>query len=508
MFKYRNPLSFMLRTGMLPNRAAELYGYSPTTLRKYRSMAIEKGLTADQMDEMTDSALCAYLSANKQTSTKIFPDWQAEIEYLEKGYNRSEAHMRYIANVPAGRGLSYSSYCENLRKHLKKRLPIFRHIHVPGRSEQSDFAGYEPVGLNEAGERCTFSLFVCVLPFSHYIFAEATRSESTSDHIHCHVSALEYYGGAPEIITTDNLKASVVGFRARRVPIINPRFLAFGEYYNVDMRPARPRTPTDKASVEGAVKLVQRLLRLRLNERPLLPLAEINKLLRQVVEDWNNRPMKRAGGQSRRQKFLGVEKDLLQPLPAERMSFIDPAVKRRVNVDYHVAYDNVFYSVDHKLIDKEVSVRASDHKVEIRHDNEIVAIHARSYTQFSYVTLSQHRPPNHLSYLKNTVEDWAVTQHPLIAEWALACVPAKTGRRDKERILVRLRNTRRIFGQDRLVKAIERAKENDALNYRFVNDMLENNMEAVRLDAKRGALSSPSHNVRGAEYFWGGQHGE
>lgn len=80
MFKYRKPLSFMLRTGTLPNRAAELYGNSPNTLRKYSRRALEKGLTADQMDDMSESELCAFLSANKSPSTKVHPDWNAEVQ--------------------------------------------------------------------------------------------------------------------------------------------------------------------------------------------------------------------------------------------------------------------------------------------------------------------------------------------------------------------------------------------------------------------------------------------
>lgn len=335
-----------------------------------------------------------------------------------------------------------------------------------------------------------------------------TRTQSTSDHIYSHIEALEHFGGAPEIAVTDNLKAAVIGFRNGKVSIINPRFLAFGEYYNMDIRPARPGTPTDKASVEVAVKLVQRLLRLRLSGRPLLPLSDINRILRRVLEDLNNRPMKRSGGQSRLQKFITSERDLLQPLPAEPMSFLDPAVRRRVAGDYHVSYDNVLYSVDHKLINQEVSVRASDRVVEIRHDNKIVAVHARSNVPFSYITLPMHRPPNHNNYLNDTIEQWAEGQPPQIADWALACIPRKSGRRDKDRLLVRLGNTKRIFGQERLIKAIERAKDNDALTYSFVNDMLENGMEDVRLDRKRGALPASSQNVRGATYFAGGDHGE
>lgn len=63
-----------------------------------------------------------------------------------------------------------------------------------------------------------------------------------------------------------------------------------------------------------------------------------------------------------------------------------------------------------------------------------------------------------------------------------------------------------VHGKDRLVKAIQRAKENDALTFTFVNDMLENRMEEVRLEPKRGASPAPTLNVRGADNYAGGEN--
>lgn len=504
MFKFRQQISHMLRTGALPGRTAKLYGGSPNTLRKYRRTALENNLTAKKLAEMTDTELAALMRGYRSTPTKVHPVWEDEISYLEKGYNRSEAHMRYTDAVPRGMALSYSAYCENLRNFLAKKDPVFRHVHVPARSMQADYAGYKPIGLDEEGNRKDFNLFVCVLPYSHFIYADVTMTQSTTDHIHSHVAALEFFGGVPETNVTDNLKAAVIGHRNGRVPIINPRFLSFGEHYNIDIRPARVETPTDKASVEIAVKLVQRALRLRLNTKPLMSMVDINKVVRSVVDDWNNRTMKRSGGLSRREKFESEERELLQPLPVERLSFLDPPVRRQVSADYHIGFDNSFYSVDHKLIGEQVTVRASNRVVEIRHDNKVIAIHARSNVPHNYVTLPQHRPASHKLYLNDSIEDWAETQHPEVADWAFACIPKKAGRRDRDRILVRLRNVKAIHGQDRLVKAIQRAKESDALTFTFVNDMLENHMEDARLETKRGSAPAPTLNVRGAAYFAGG----
>jgi hypothetical protein len=171
-------------------------------------------------------------------------------------------------------------------------------------------------------------------------------------------------------------------------------------------------------------------------------------LLREILNALNNKVMKRAGGLPRNEKFLQCEKELLQPLPSERLSYLDPAVNGRFAADYHVSYDNVHYSLDNKLINQEVSVRSpgrdSPRQQNCGHPSAFICLTLLCQS-------SQHRPANHNSYLNDKIEDWAASQHPEIADWALACVPIKAARRDKERILVRLRNAKQIFGQDRLV---------------------------------------------------------
>lgn len=104
--------------------------------------------------------------------------------------------------VAADRALSYSAYCENLRKYQSKKVAVFRHIHVSGRSQQTDYAGYQPVGIDEAGNNKKFNLFLCVLPYSHYIFANVTPSQSTIDYIRSHIAALEYFGAPPRLPRT------------------------------------------------------------------------------------------------------------------------------------------------------------------------------------------------------------------------------------------------------------------------------------------------------------------
>ncbi len=101
---------------------------------------------------------------------------------------------------------------------------------------------------------------------------------------------LRFYGGAATFIVCDNLKAAVIERPRRRDPVIQPTFQMFCEHYGMGALPTRARRPKDKALVENAVKLIQRLLRLALLDRPPMTLSELNALLRACVDGpWSAR---------------------------------------------------------------------------------------------------------------------------------------------------------------------------------------------------------------------------
>jgi hypothetical protein len=49
--------------------------------------------------------------------------------------------------------------------------------------------------------------------------------------------------------------------------------------------------------------------------------------------------------------------------------------KAKVNIDYHVAVDNHFYSVPYSLIHQQLDVRLTEQTVELFHDGKRVAAH-------------------------------------------------------------------------------------------------------------------------------------
>jgi transposase len=507
MLKFRQPLKHALHTGASPHRTAKLFAVSPTSVRKWVKRAEKIGLNAKAIDEMSDSELDLAIRGNHRKPDKVHPDWEAERAYLEQGYNLSEAHIRYVELVGEKHALSYSAYCENMRKHAAQKPPILRLTHVPGFAQQSDYASFTPRGLAQDGSERTYQLFLCVLPYSHYVYATCVPSQTSEDYIWAHIGAMEYFGGAPVTTVTDNLKAAITKYGSNGRSILNPKFAGFAEYYGLDVQPARPKRPQDKAAVEVAVKIVQRLLRLALKNRPLLRLHDLNKLLREIIEKLNRRPMKRAGGKSRLERFVEHERDKLRPLPSSRLSFLDLPETRNVEPDYHISFDSSRYSVHYSYIGKKVTVRGSANAVEIRFDNKIIAQHPRSHIRDSFVTDQKHRPPNHQAFLKDDLQSWLDCQDPVISEWAQKSISKKAGNRDKGRILAQLRKLKSIYGMERLCNAVRRASDEDLRGFSAVRDILSSNFDM--LDARNNLPERPAPrlNVRGPEYFAeGGAH--
>jgi len=98
-------------------------------------------------------------------------------------------------------------------------------------------------------------VFVAILPCSQFTFVKASACQKREDFIDGINSALQWIGGVPKAIVTDNLK-SAVSKGHRYAPEINKTLQSLAVHYNCVIDPTRPYRPKDKALVEGAVKLV------------------------------------------------------------------------------------------------------------------------------------------------------------------------------------------------------------------------------------------------------------
>jgi transposase len=242
-----------------------------------------------------------------------------------------------------------------------------------------DYAG-QTVGITDGstGEIREAQIFVAVLGASNYTYLEATWSQQLPDWIGSHVRALDFFGGCTELWVPDNLRSGV-SKASRYEPDLNPTYHDLAEHYGVAVLPARARRPKDKAKVENGVLVVTRWVLGRLRHQRFFSLNELNRSLRTLLLDLNQRPFKKLPG-CRASAFAEMDQPALRPLPQQRYEYAEWKVAR-VGVDYHVEIDGHYYSVPCQHARVQVDVRVTKATVEIFQRGQRIASHALLHLQ-------------------------------------------------------------------------------------------------------------------------------
>ena len=218
-----------------------------------------------------------------------------------------------------------------------------RQSHRAGEKLFVDYAGQGiPVSNSHSGAGHEVAIFVALLGASNYPYAEATWSQSLPAWIGSHVRTFTAFGGVPEIVVPDNLKAAVI--RAHRYePEINRTYAALAQHYGFAIIPARAAKPRDKAKVEVGVQVVERWMLARLRHHTFFSLAEVNTALTPLLLTLKARPFKKLPG-SRQQLFETLDRPALRALPVQPYEYAEWK-HARVNIDYHVDVEGHYYSV-------------------------------------------------------------------------------------------------------------------------------------------------------------------
>lgn len=275
------------------------------------------------------------------------------------------------------------------RQHPALPKPTIRLMHKPGERAQIDYCdGIDIVDL-ATGETVSTQLFVGVLPFSSYTFAEFVLNQTLPSFIASQQNMFHFFGGVTPYVVPDNLKSGVS--RAHRYdPDANRTYCEFGNHMGFAVLPARPQSPRDKGAVETAVGILQKTFFARVRDRVFHSLFDLNQALKEYLEELNCQVMKDYGV-SRSDRFQ-EEKNHLQPLPFTPFVF-SRWKQAKVHPDCHIQVEKNFYSVPHRWVGQEVRVRIQAQLIEVfSQDLEPIAAHARLMGEHRYATDSRHYP--------------------------------------------------------------------------------------------------------------------
>jgi transposase len=266
----------------------------------------------------------------------------------------------------------------------QQELPFRRMECGPGEEAQVDFGQGAPI--QEAnGRRRRPHVFRIVLSYSRKAYSEVVSRQTTEAFLRCLENAFWHFGGVPQRLVLDNLRAAVS--KADWFdPDINPKMRSFAQHYGIAVLPTKPYTPRHKGKVEKGVDYVQDN---GLKGHVFASLDEQNRHLldwEQTVADT------RMHGTTRRHVgtvFVEVERATLQRLPLERFPCFCEG-QRIVHRDGHVEVDRAYYSMPPEYLGRSVWVRWDSRLVRIFNERmEPISTHVKQEPgQFS--TQRQH----------------------------------------------------------------------------------------------------------------------
>jgi len=386
-------------TSDLSNRKiADLLRVAPNTVGFYRRRIDGETLTWKMIESLDDLEFVSRLRLKrKRLAQKVMPDWKLIYERLmtNKHLTLEVLHEEY-KGILKERAYGYSQFTFYYRKYLKKLNVSMKLRRYPGEVTQVDFAGTRiPWKDPKTGKVQHAEIFVAVLPSSNYTFACAVSSQNSRDFITAHVKAFNFFGGVTECVIPDNLKSGVT--RPGIDPAINQSYQDLADFYVFVVLPARVRKPKDKGSVESHVRLVSRRITAPLLERTFFSVDEINDAMQTLLPDLNAREMKDYG-ESRTSRFERLEKSKLRPLPVYPFEYFERTTPLSVSNQGYVKVLGHFYSVPFTLDSERVDPRVFDQKVEIYHNNVLVASHKRSHEKGESTTDKKHMHPKNAAF--------------------------------------------------------------------------------------------------------------
>jgi transposase len=482
-------------------------GIARNTLKKYLKVFYETGLTYSQMNSLSDKELeDLFIKSNIKPMNErlcvlfdLFPSYDKEMR--KKGMTRQNLWHRYKEDHPEGLGRSqFNHYFALWKKQVNPKMHI---EHKAGDKLYVDFAGKKPQIVDRhTGHIKEVEFFVAILGASQLTYAQAAMTQQKEDFVDCCQNALQYFGGVPSAIVPDNLKSAVVK-SSKYEAIINPLFADFAHHYGTTILPARAHRPRDKALVENMVRILYARIYTKLNEHNYGDLDELNQAILIALE-WHNNQLLTSRPYSRRQQFEEVEKLALMPLPALRYE-IKKIVYITVMKNGHVCLsaDKHYYSVPYRFIGKKVKLMYNQQTVEIFYNYERIAVHQRIQSPYNYTTDKEHLASAHRFVTEWTAErfiSWAESIHEDVGLYILKVLDQKQHPEQSYKSCLGILSFTKKVGNDRLIKACQRALGYGLYNYKTIQKILLKGLETQEEDSEPKPM--PSHdNIRGDSYY-------
>ena len=470
----------LLRDGASDHEIRNLVGLNRRTVARYRRWATEQGLLAGPLPAIGDlearlRATLPVVLPPQQTSTvaayedEILALRQQGVEVAAIRARLEEAH---------GQPLSYSALWRLVHKLEGDQAPTtFVRVEVPpGQEVQVDF-GYAGRTIDPAsGQLRKTWVFVMVLASSRHLYAELVFDQRVETWLLCHRHAFEFFGGVPERVVLDNLKAAIL-HTSVHAPVVQRAYRECAEHYGFRIDPNPPRQPHLKGKVEqGGVHYVKRNF---LAGREPAPTDELNRKLRHWCTEVAGQRVHGTTKWRPFEQFEQIERAALRPLPS---SPYDLAIWKQavLHRDCHVVFEGSYYSAPHRLVGQTLTLRGGSRTVELfGADHQRVATHPRASQPGERQTVPAHLPPHKLPGLvldRDTCRARAAEIGPATTQLIARLLEHRP--EDRLKIAQRVLRLAAASGPDRLERACARAEHFGTPEYPTLKRILAEHLEA------------------------------
>lgn len=394
---------YQLRAGESERAISRQTGLHRKTIRAYHEWAKQEGLLSEALpdvDQLVHAITAQFGKLEAPPQVSSVEPYRAQVEQLASQGVDGTVIWRRLQERGYNGSLSSVYRFLNRQKESVGPEVVVRVEREPGEESQVDF-GYAGEMVDERSGRVRKAwAFVMTMAWSRHMYVEFVFDQQVETWLECHRRAFEYFGGVPQRVVPDNLKAAIV--RATQDdPQVQRAYRECAEHYGFIIAPCRPRTPQHKGKVERGVQYVKRSF---LAGREPSSRAQANSEVKTWCLEVAGQRVHGTTKQVPLVCFEQTERAALRPLPAQSY---DRAVWKTVKLhrDCYIVFDGAFYSAPFRLVGQSLLVRAGSRDVRIyTQDQQLIATHDRADHAGERSTQPDHLPPEKLPGLLFTAD--------------------------------------------------------------------------------------------------------
>ena len=488
-------------------KISEIMDLSRNTVNRIVRIMVEKGLGWDDLEALSDHELGTIFEANQSIShpNYVVPDYaKLSKELARPGVTMQLLWEEYQDQCRLSKTMGYQA--TQFKKYFNEYLiqnqftEVIRH--KAGERIEVDWAGTRVRWMDpECGEVQLGYLFVGVLSFSGYAYAQACVDMTQVSWIDAHNRMFHYFGGVAQYLIPDNLKTGVTS-HGKETIVLNQTYSDMAEHYGMIVLPARVRKPKDKPQVENAVGKLTTHIIARMRDYQFFSIEEYNHQLRIELDRFNQKPFQKKEG-SRQSVFETLEKSLLKPLPKELYE-VAHWRKAKVQSNSHISYQKCYYSVPYTSIGHEVDLKISRESLDVYEQNTHLCTHRLVQGRIGvYSTDIRHLPEQSVQYGEwNSARylNWAKQKGPNTEQVIQSLFNRALYEQKVYRTVHSLLKLADVYSDQRLESACQLALENISNpSYKHIKSILLNNQDQTRKPSNQ--TISKGAFVRGGEYY-------